>query len=67
LHEPADKLSEQAQRLRQEWQSMRRPEFSGPGAPSGPGPDAIRAELEELRQAIRELRARVEDLNRQRP
>jgi len=64
MHELAEHLARQAENLRE-----RRPGpegLRGPGFRPGPEAQRLQAEVEELRQAVRDLRGRVEELSRER-
>jgi len=60
MHEPAERLTGEAESMRRHLNAVRQ----GPRQPGAPGPEIERlhSELEELRQAIRELNRRVDQL-----
>jgi hemerythrin-like domain-containing protein len=61
MHEPAERLTQEAERLQRQLKASS-PGFRGPGQPGGEI-ERLRAEVQELRQSMRELRARVEELS----
>jgi gas vesicle protein len=65
LHEPAERLSQQAREMRQKLGSTDRPEF----APRPPESELerLRMEVQELRERVRNLGARLDQLSRERP
>lgn len=64
LHEPAERLSQQARELRQKLGSPDRPAF----APHPPESELVllRMEVQELRERVRDLEARLDQLSRER-
>lgn len=65
MHEAAERLAQEAGRLRQHMAGGPPPERGRPG-PGEAEFQRLRAEIQELRQAVRELRARVDELGRER-
>lgn len=64
MPEPADRLTQEAERLQRQINASS-PGFRVPGQ-SGGEIERLRAEVQEPRQSLRELRARVEELSRAR-
>lgn len=62
---PAEKLARLAERRQQGPGAKQRGVFRGAGHP-GADPEGLRAEVQELRQAVRELRNRLEETTRER-
>jgi hypothetical protein len=65
LHEPAERLAEQAGHLKRQLQAGPPAEFRGPDRASA-DLERLQAEVWELRQAIGELRAKLEEMGRDR-
>jgi DNA repair exonuclease SbcCD ATPase subunit len=65
MHEPADMIARESDRMRREFAADERGGLRGP-MPPGPGIERLQAELQELRQTVEDLRARVEALSKER-
>lgn len=65
LHEPAERLTQQLERMRRQLEETRPPQ---PGHPESPDEvlEALRAQIGELHRIVRELRADLETLRRER-
>lgn len=64
MHEPAEHLAMEAQRMRHNLEG--RPGGPRPTGPEGREVQRLQSEIQELRRAVGELRARVEELSRDR-
>ncbi len=60
MHEVADKLALEGERMRRKFEADARPGLRGPG----PEVEQLRADLEELRETVKALQERVDALSR---